>query len=71
MQIAKDIRELPETAKYFVIHPTSCDDNVEWWFYKHRLSYWDKFVCEFILIENNKVIGFSDNLKMCKSEGTE
>lgn len=65
-EIAKDIRELPEKCKYFVIHANSCDDNVEWWFNHHRLSFWDKFVCEFTLIENNKVIGFSNNLKMCK-----
>ena len=65
-EIAKDIRKLPKRCKFFVIHPTSCDDNVEWWFYNHRLSYWNKFVCEFTIIENNKVIGFSDNLKMCK-----
>ena len=45
---------------------TSCDDNVEYWFYRKRLSSWDKVVCEFTLIENEKVIGFSDNLKMCK-----
>lgn len=64
--IANDIRNLPKRCKYFVIHPTSCDDNVEWWFNRKRLSSWDKFVCEFTLIENNKVIGFSDNLKMCK-----
>jgi hypothetical protein len=65
-EIANDIRNLPKRCKYFVIHPTSCDDNVEWWFYRKRLSSWDNFVCEFTLIENNKVIGFSDNLEMCK-----
>lgn len=70
-EIAKDIRELPKRCKYFVIHPNSCDDNVEWWFNHHRLSYWDKLVCEFTLIENDKVIGFSDNLKMCKGGGEE
>jgi hypothetical protein len=65
-EIAKDIRELPKRCKYFVIHPTSCDDNVERWFSNKRLCSWDELVCEFTLIENNKVIGFSDNLKMCK-----
>jgi len=65
-EIANDIRTLPKRCKFFVIHPNSCDDNVEWWFYRKRLSSWDKFVCEFTLIENNKVIGFSDNLEMCK-----
>lgn len=67
-EIAKDIRELPSSCKYFVIHPTSCDDNVERWFNHKRLSSWDKVVCEFTLIENEKVIGFSDNLKVCKKK---
>lgn len=65
LQISKDIRELPKSAKYFVIHPTSCDDNVEWWFNCHRLSYWDKYVCEFTIIENDRIVGFCDNLQMC------
>jgi hypothetical protein len=65
-EIAKDIRNLPRRVKYFVIHPTSCDDNVEWWFYRKRLCSWDKFVCEFTLIEDNKVVGFSTNLEMCR-----
>ena len=69
-EIAKDIRLLPKRCKFFVVHPTSCDDNVEWWFNRKRLSSWEKYVCEFTLIENNKVIGFSDNLKMCK-EGAD
>lgn len=71
MQIAKDIRELPKRVKYFVVHPSSCDDNVERWFYRKRLSSWDKVVCEFTIIENDKVIGFSDNLKMCKGGEAE
>ena len=73
MEVANDIRGLPRRCKFFVIHPTSVDDNVEYWFYRKRLSSWDKIVCEFTLIENDKVIGFSDNLKMCKggSEKTQ
>ena len=67
-EVANDIRNLPRRCKYFVIHPTSVDDSVEWWFRRKRLSSWDKFVCEFTLIENNKVIGFSDNLQMCKGD---
>lgn len=66
VEVANDIKTLPKRCKYFVIHPTSVDDNVERWFYRKRLSSWDKFVCEFTIIENNKVVGFSDNLKMCK-----
>lgn len=65
-EIAKNIRELPKRCKYFVFKNTSCDDIVEYWFNRKRLCSWDKFVCEFTLIENNQVIGFSDNLKMCK-----
>lgn len=70
-EIAKDIRELPKRCKFFVIHPNSCDNNVEWWFNNKRLCSWDKFVCEFTIIENNVVIGFSDNLSMCRSERRE
>lgn len=66
--IAIDIRNLPRRIKYFVIHPTSVDDSVEWWFHHKRLSSWDKFVCEFTLIEDNKVVGFSTNLEMCKGD---
>ncbi len=64
-EIAKDIRGLPQRCKYFVFKGTSCDDFVERWFYRKRLSSWKEFVCEFTLIENNAVIGFSDNLEMC------
>lgn len=66
--IAIDIRNLPRRIKYFVIHPTSVDDSVERWFYRKRLCSWDKFVCEFTLIEDNKVVGFSTNLEMCKGD---
>lgn len=66
--IANDIRSLPQRVKYFVIHPNSVDDSVEWWFDRKRLSSWDKFVCEFTLIEDNKVVGFSTNLEMCKGD---
>lgn len=67
-EIAKDIRNLPRRVKYFVIHPTSCDDNVEWWFNRKRLSSWKKFVCEFTLIENGQIVGFSTNLEVCKED---
>ncbi len=66
-EIASDIRSLPRRCKYFVIHPTSCDDNVERWFCGKRLSSWPEPVCEFTLIENNRVIGFSDNTVICKA----
>lgn len=70
LNVAKDIRELPCECKYFVFKGTSCDDNVERWFYgdeeDKKLSDWDKWVCEFTLIENNQIVGWSDNLKMCR-----
>lgn len=70
MEMANDIRELPSDCKYFVFKGTSCDDNVEWWFYSDdedkKLSDWEKFVCEFTLIENETVIGWSTNLEMCR-----
>lgn len=71
-KIAEDIENLPDEYKFFVIHPNSVDDNVERWFYDYenecdkKLSDWTEFVCEFTLIENEKVVGFSDNLEMCK-----
>lgn len=68
IEVANDIKALPKRCKYFVIHPTSVDDNVERWFYRKRLSSWDKIICEFTIIENSKVVGFSDNLKMCKQD---
>ena len=67
-EIAEAIRTLPKRCRYFVIHPTSCDDNVEWWFNRKRLCSWNKFVCEFTFIENGEVVGFSTNLDMCKKE---
>lgn len=66
--IAIDIRNLPKRVKYFVIHPSSVDDSVEWWFDRKRLCSWDKFVCEFTLIEDKKIVGFSTNLEMCKGD---
>lgn len=65
-RVAGDIRNLPRRVKYFVIKSTSCDDNVEWWFDRKRLCSWDKWVCEFTLIEDQKVVGFASNLEMCK-----
>ena len=69
VDVANDIRTLPKRCKYFVIHPSSCDDHVERWFSGKRLCSWKKFVCEFTLIENERVVGFSDNLVMCKKDG--
>lgn len=69
-KIAEDIRSLPKWVKYFVIKGTSVDDNVERWFYRKRLCSWKEFICEFTLIEDQKVAGFSTNLEMCRG-GTE
>lgn len=67
-KVAEDIRNLPRRFKYFVIKGTSCDDNVERWFYRKRLSSWKEDVCEFTLIEDQKVVGYATNLEMCKGE---
>lgn len=69
-KIAGDIKNLPKRVKYFVVKGTSCDDNVEFWFYRKRLCSWEKFICEFTLIEDQKVVGFATNLEMCKG-GTD
>ena len=68
-RIARDIRYLPRRVKYFVIKGTSVDDAVERWFYRKRLCSWKEFICEFTLIENQKVAGFATNLEICKGEG--
>ena len=67
--VAGDIRNLPRRVKYFVIKGTSCDDNVERWFNRKRLCSWKEFICEFTLIEDQKVVGFASNLEMCKGDG--
>ena len=64
-KVADDIRNLPRKFKYFVIKGTSVDDNVERWFYRKRLCSWKEVVCEFTLIEDQKVVGFATNLEMC------
>lgn len=65
-EVAQDIRALPKSCKYFVFKGTSCDDNVERWFYRKRLSSWKEIVCDIALIENEKVVGYTDNLAICK-----
>ena len=67
-KVAEDIRSLPRRVKYFVIKGTSCDDNVERWFYRKRLCSWKEDICEFTLIEGQKVVGYATNLEMCKGE---
>lgn len=71
-KIADDIENLPDEYKFFVIQPTNSNDRVEYWFYYNdkdkKLSDWDKPVCEFTIIENEKIVGFADNLEMCKAK---
>lgn len=63
-EIAEDVRNLPESVKFFVFKQTDVDDHVEWWF-NRKLCSWEKWVCEFTLIEDRKVTGFASNLEMC------
>lgn len=72
-QIATDIEELDETEyPYFVLKNTSCDDGVEYWFsgdyneeteeYEEKsLKDWDKFLAEFVVIEDGKIARFISN----------
>ena len=73
-EIAKSIREIDEVdSPYFVFKNTSCDDGVERWFegeddetgdYTSRpLSEVTEHVGEFVNIENDKVVGFTSNMK--------
>lgn len=70
-RVASDIRNLPRRVKYFVIKGTSVDDNVERWFYRKRLCSWKEYICEFTLIEDQKVVGFATNLEMCNEQPKE
>lgn len=63
IEIANDIRKLPRRCKYFVFHGTSCDDNVEYWFYRKRLCSWKENICEFAIIKNNKIVDYKNNLE--------
>lgn len=67
-----DIDETP----YFVFKNTSCDDGVEYWFSKYdksqeeyiqvSLKDIDKYVTEFVLIENGVISGFKSNIDYFK-----
>lgn len=71
-EIADCIRCIDEVKHpYFIFKNTSCDDNVEWWFsgydeddeYEERsLKSVNKYVTEFVQIENNKILKFVSNL---------
>lgn len=57
---------------YFVFKNSSCDDNVEYWFLKYddetdacierSLLDLDKYITEFVVIENNKITDFIGNI---------
>ena len=61
-EIAEDIQNLDKKYKYFCIHGTSCDDNVERWFYDSEgevapLSDCCDPECCFVTIsENNEIL---------------
>lgn len=71
-EIANDILALDENEyPYFVFKNTSCDDNVERWFYGYdendecadkSLRDLDEFVAEFVVIEGERIVKFINNL---------
>ena len=72
-EIADDIVGLDENEyPYFVFKNTSVDDNVEFWFrsfdeevgeYADKsIKDWDKFLAEFVVIEDGKITKFISNL---------
>lgn len=78
--VADSILSLNENDHpYFIMKNTSCDDNVEWWFDKYNeetednelrpLSEVDTLATEFVIVENNKISGFINNINYFKSEG--
>lgn len=73
-EIADDIISLNEKEyPYFVFKNTSVDDSVEFWFSSYNeetdeyvdksIKDWDEILTEFVIIENNKITRFIDNLK--------
>jgi hypothetical protein len=68
LEIANDVANIPDSNLYFVIHGSSCDDNVEHWFYDNdtegskSLDSWDTNVCEFVIIDDDGTISFKQNL---------
>lgn len=69
---ADDISALDEKEyPYFVFKNTSVDDNVESWFSVYdeetddyvdkSIKDWDKFLAEFVIIENGEIVKFISN----------
>ena len=72
-EIAQDIEELNEEEyPHFVFKNTSCDDGVEYWFQNYNeetdeyeeksLKEWDKFLAEFVVIQDGNITDFISNL---------
>lgn len=71
-EIANDILSLDENEyPYFVFKNTSVDDGVERWFYTYdendeyadkSLKDWDKIIAEFVIIKDDKITNFVNNL---------
>lgn len=77
--IANDISAINEEIyPYFIFKNTSVDDNVEYWFEEYNeendeyidspLSELDKYVTEFVVIEDGKIKGFVKNLDFFKNK---
>lgn len=78
-EIANEILNINEEEyPYFIFKNTSVDDGIEYWFNKYdedkdeyiqiSLRKLDKFVTEFVSIENNKITGFTSNLDYFKCQ---
>lgn len=78
-QIADDIQALDENEHpYFIFKNTSVDDGVEYWFSDYdeekdeevalSLRDMDRYITEFVTIEDDKIAGFVGNLDYFKSK---
>lgn len=78
-QIADDIQALDENEHpYFIFKNTSTDDGVEYWFSDYdedkdeevalSLRDMDRYITEFVTIEDGKIKGFTGNLDYFKSK---
>lgn len=66
---------------FFIFKNSSCDDNVEYWFSHFNegteeyedspLSKVDKYITEFVIIENGKITGFIGNPEYFKKENEQ
>ena len=70
-EVAEDIRNLDKKYKYFCIHGTSCDDNVERWFYDSEgevatLSDCCDPDCCFVTISDNNEISYRNCSEVTK-----